>query len=172
VSGSTLTTTISGLTPGTSYTFTVVATNAIGPGPASAPSNSVTAISVPSTTTNVTATPADGSAILNWTAPSSDGGSAIKGYIVTPYLNGVAQTPITFNQPNLTEVVFGLTNGQTYTFTVAAFNAAGSGPASSQSNSVVPDPSSRQPTAQGPTSPAGTRAGVNQASPAPVPPGR
>jgi hypothetical protein len=121
---------------------------------------------------NVTATAADGSAILSWTAPSSDGGSAIKGYRVTPYLNGVAQTPITFNQPNTTEVVFGLTNGQNYTFTVTAFNAAGSGPVSGQSNSVVPNPSLRQPASQGPTSPAGTRAGVNQASPAPIPIGR
>ena len=37
---------------------------------------------VPGAPTNVTATPGDGSAVVNWTAPASDGGSAIDGYTV------------------------------------------------------------------------------------------
>jgi hypothetical protein len=158
---------------GTPYTFTVVATNSNGPGPASAPSNSITAITVPSAPTSVTATGADGSAIVSWTAPSSDGGSAIQGYAVTPYINGVAQAPVTFNQPNQTEVIFGLTNGVAYTFTVTALNAAGGGAGSGQSNSATPNQSLRQPSAQGPSSSApGGRAPIVQSSPAPAPPGR
>ena len=42
VDGTTLTTTIAGLTNGTTYTFTVVAASDAGPSPSSAPSNSVT----------------------------------------------------------------------------------------------------------------------------------
>jgi hypothetical protein len=172
VSGSTFSTVIAGLTLGTPYTFTVVATNANGPGPASAPSNSITAITVPTAPTSVTATAADSSAVVSWAAPSSNGGSAVVGYTVTPYINGVAQTPITFNQPNQTEAVFGLTNGVTYTFTVTAFNAAGGGSGSGQSNSIVPTSSVRPPSAQGPSSPGAPRDPVNPSSPVPAPPGR
>jgi hypothetical protein len=169
VSGTTLGTTVSGLTAGTSYTFTVVATNAIGPGSVSQPSNSIVAVTVPGVPTSVVATASGGSAILKWLAPASNGGSPVTGYVVTPYANGVTPgTPVTFNQTNLMEVVFGLTNGVPYTFTVAAVNAAGSGAASSPCSSVTPSPSLRQPSAQGASSvpPRGTTVG---SSPAPSP---
>jgi hypothetical protein len=42
VAGSSTSATVTGLTNGTPYTFTVQATNAIGPGPSSSPSNAVT----------------------------------------------------------------------------------------------------------------------------------
>jgi chitodextrinase len=46
---------VSGLTNGTSYTFTVHATNTIGNGPESAPSNAVTPSGLPGAPTNVVA---------------------------------------------------------------------------------------------------------------------
>ena len=87
-------------------------------------------------------TPGDKSVALSWTAPNSDGGSPITGYVVTPYLNGTAQTPIKTNSTATTYTVTGLTNGTTYTFTVAASNAIGTGSPSTASAAVTPTPPS------------------------------
>jgi Domain of unknown function (DUF1929)/Fibronectin type III domain/Kelch motif len=133
--------TISGLTNGVTYTFTVTATNAVGTGPASAPSNAVTptAPTAPAAPTGVTATASNAAATVTWTAPSS-GGSAITSYTVTPYLGGTAQTPttVTGSPPATTATITGLANGSSYTFTVTATNAVGAGPPSAASNAVTP----------------------------------
>ena len=135
-------TTVTGLTNGTTYTFTVSATNAIGTGPASAASNAVTPSppTAPGAPTGVTATAGNGSANVTWTAPASNGGSAITSYTVTPYIGSTAQTPVTVtgSPPATSTTVTGLTNGTTYTFTVSATNAIGTGPASTASNAVTP----------------------------------
>src|SRR5207237_1374619 len=75
--------TVSGLTNGTAYTFTVTAPNVAGDGAASAPSSAVTPSTIPGAPTGVGAVPGDGSATVSWTAPASDGGSAITGYTIT-----------------------------------------------------------------------------------------
>ncbi len=58
------------LTNGTPYTFTVVATNGLGPGDASDPSNSVTPLpaTLPGAPTNVSAIGFDSSAVVSWSA--------------------------------------------------------------------------------------------------------
>jgi hypothetical protein len=125
--------TITGLTNGTAYTFTVTATNANGIGPVSPASNSVTPSAVPGAPTIGTATKGNAQAIVTFTAPGSNGGSAIIGYTVTSSPGGItaagSTSPI---------IVTGLTNGTAYTFTVIATNVNGTGSASSASNSVTP----------------------------------
>ncbi|MCX6255325.1 MAG: fibronectin type III domain-containing protein [Bacteroidia bacterium] len=125
--------TVTGLTNGTAYTFTVTATNAIGTSLASSTSNSVTPSTVPGAPTIGTATKGNAQATVTFTAPGSNGGSAITGYTVTSspgsFTGTGSASPIT---------VAGLTNGIAYTFTVTATNANGTGPASSASNSVTP----------------------------------
>ena len=54
--GTTSPVTVSGLSSNTAYTFTVVATNAVGSSPASASSNSVTITTVPATPADPVAT--------------------------------------------------------------------------------------------------------------------
>ncbi len=131
--------TLTGLTAGASYTFTVAVVNAVGTGPASPQSNAVVPYTVPGRPTITAATAGDLSATLTWSPPASNGGSAITGYVVTPYLNGVAQTPVSYPSTATTQTVTGLTAGASYTFTVAAVNAAGTGLPSTVSTTVTPN---------------------------------
>nr|WP_230209349.1 DUF4082 domain-containing protein [Tetrasphaera sp. HKS02] len=151
--------TISGLTNGTAYTFTVSATNAVGTGLPSAQSASVTPATRPASPTAVTATAGSGSAVVSWTAPSS-GGSPITLYTVTPYIGNTAQAPVTVSgSPPATSVaVTGLTNGTAYTFTVSATNSVGTGPESAASNAVTPA------TVSAPGAPTGVTATAGNAS--------
>jgi hypothetical protein len=137
---------VTGLTNGMAYTFTVASTNAAGLSTVSTASNSVTpdasiVTTAPSAPVIGVATAADGEATVNFTAPTSDGGSGITNYVVTIYPQGThaygSGSPI---------VVTGLTNGVDYTFTVAAGNDVGSSAESAMSNTVKPGGSAPAPT--------------------------
>jgi hypothetical protein len=156
--------TVSGLTNGTTYTFRIAATNAIGTGAQSADSNPVTPRTVPDAPTTVTATPGIAQATVHWTAPASNGGSAITGYDVTRYVAGVAQGTTSVGAVTQT-TVGGLTNGTAYTFKVAAKNVAGTGAQSPASNAVTPWPAPDPPTGVSATPGAG-QATVNWTAPA------
>jgi hypothetical protein len=131
---------VSALTNGTAYTFTVAAINSAGTGAPSSPSGSVTpaAAELPGAPTAVTGTASDGAVKLSWNAPSSDGGSSITGYRITPYIGSTAQTPVVTTDDSTSDKVTGLTDGTAYTFTVAAINSVGTGPDSDPSAAVTP----------------------------------
>jgi hypothetical protein len=133
-------TTVTGLETGTTYTFTVRATNANGAGAESAPSNAVTPRTavVPTAPTGVAAQPASRSARVTWTLPTSDGASAITSQTVTPYLGSTAHTPTQVSATATSATITGLENGRAYTFRVTATNGVGTSPASAPSSAVTP----------------------------------
>jgi ankyrin repeat protein len=133
--------TITGLTNGTEYRFRVQAINAVGTSAYSKVTNPVTpAITVPGAPTVATAIAGDGQATVSWTAPASNGGSPVTGYVVTPYIGYFPLPSQAFASTATTQVVTGLTNATTYRFRVQAVNAIGTGGYSTASNAVTPAP--------------------------------
>ncbi len=156
---------VSGLTNGTAYTFTVVATNAAGNGPASAASAPVTPATIPGKPGITSATRGDKLVTVQWTAPASNGGDPITSYVVTASPGGATATLTCPPCSTLTAAVTGLTNGTAYTFTVAAVNTVGTGTASDPSSSVTPSTTPDAPAA--PTASAGdSKANVSWSPPA------
>ncbi len=116
--------TITGLTNGTAYTFTVAATNTAGTSPASAPSAAVTPATKPSRVAKPTVKVKGRKAIVKWAAPSDDGGSPIAGYRVV--VNGKART----TGADARKLVLKRLKSGRYKVKVAAVNAVGAGPTS------------------------------------------
>ena len=138
--GNVTSTLISRLTNGTPYTFRVAAINAIGTG-TSRPTRTRSRRSPPPPSRVRppigTATAGNAQATVTWSAPASNGGSAITGYVVTPYIGTTAQSSTTVGNVTST-LISPLTNGTSYTFRVAAINAIGTGNQSADSNAVTP----------------------------------
>ncbi|MCA1843563.1 MAG: fibronectin type III domain-containing protein, partial [Actinobacteria bacterium] len=123
-SGAQTAATVPGLTNGQTYTFTVVAVNAVGNSAPSAPSNAVRPEGPPGPPGDVSATAGNGEATITWTA-APDGGSAITGYVVAATDGSVAAQ---VGGDARSAILTGLANVTAYRFTVTARNAHGLGP--------------------------------------------
>lgn len=132
--------TVSGLTNGTAYTFTVVAENAVGPGPTSTPSNSITPSTTPTIqtlqVTNIGLTSAD------FNASSTDtGGSDIltRGFEYgtdTSYGSSLDENGV-FAIEDYALSITTLTCGTMYHIRAFATNSAGTGYGSDESFSTT-----------------------------------
>ena len=119
--------TVTGLTNGTTYSFTVDAVNdaqlhSAQSGPASA--TPVAPVTAPGAPSGLTAAAGDAQVSLSWQAPSSDGGTAVTSYNV--YQGGRKAATVS----GTGATVRNLANGTRYSFTVTAVNRVGEGPAS------------------------------------------
>jgi predicted phage tail protein len=126
---------VQGLSNGTAYTFRVTAFNSVGQSQASEPSIEVKLQAVPSAPSKVTVYRNGTSVTVKWMQPRSDGGSAIRNFVVTasPSSRGC--------RTRKQECTFaGLPAGESYVFTVQAQNRTGLGPSTSSNSILVPVP--------------------------------
>jgi hypothetical protein len=130
--------TVTGLTDGGRYTFTVTAINAIGESWASAPSSSIAIVSAPDPPASLIAEYAgNGQVVLTYTPPLHDGGSPIFAYSVTSNPAGWGASCLNSCTTN-TFTLFGLANGTTYQFAITATNAIGTSTATLSNRITLP----------------------------------
>jgi hypothetical protein len=143
---------IEGLTPGATYTFTLIAHNSVGASASSQASTPFLAPTVPAAPA-ISAVVATGtnSALVTYTVPTFDGGSPVSSYTVTSIPGGIQATA--FRATAGTIDVTGLISSTSYTFTIVANNSAGSSPPSTASASITtltPPPPEPAPSVEAP----------------------
>jgi fibronectin type III domain protein len=129
---------VTGLVNGTTYTVAVRAVNLFGAGPLSAQSNPVTPVGLPDAPTAVVASRGNTTADVSWTAPASNGGGTVTGWILQVRTGATVVRTIPLTGAATATTVTGLTNGTAYNFRVQAVNAVGAGALSTASNTVTP----------------------------------
>ena len=125
---------VSSLENGLAYACSVVATNAAGSSAASSVS-SATPRTTPGAPTLDSLTAGNGQIEVAFTAPVADGGNTISGYTASCVSSG--SPAVTSTGVSSPIMITGLTNGTSYTCSVAAANVVGAS-ASSGTNSETP----------------------------------
>jgi hypothetical protein len=148
---------ITGLTSGSTYSFSVVAINSKGSSPSSIASAPALAPTIPNAPgiTKVVATGTN-SAQLTFTAPLDNGGSPITSFVATSN-PGSLQTTV-YQSDGGTINITNLSHSTSYTFSLKAINAAGSSLPSSTSPSITTatPPPPPEPVAVAPSAPIDT----------------
>ena len=157
--GADLTETIHGISAGEHYSFEVRAVNKAGVSPPTTDKlHPVDTRSPPGVPLNLTATPGDRQAILEWEPPASNGGAEISQYEYR-FTQGVSvpdDTAWLSAGMALTVTVNGLINGQPCAFEVRAVNEIGAGPAA-PATADLPIPATVPAAPRGLTAAAGER---------------
>jgi fibronectin type 3 domain-containing protein len=122
------------LSPGKQYFFTVVAVDAGGSSMASAEANGTTIANPPA---GLAAGAGNGSVSLTWSA--SAGAASYNVYEGTSS-SGEGTQPVQTGVSGTSATVGGLSNGKKYYFTVAAVDAGGVSPASSEASATPAAP--------------------------------
>lgn len=92
-------------------------------------------VSFPNAPTSVHATSTTQQITVSWTAPTSNGGTAITGYKIYSSADGYASVVGTVT--DVSASITGLSHGTFYAFKVSAVNAVGEGSRSTQSNNTT-----------------------------------
>jgi predicted phage tail protein len=165
--------TVTGLAGGTTYYFRVTAVNAVSEGPASAEASATVTMppAEPGPPTGLTAASGGGRVRLSWTAPASNGGSPVTGYIIYQGTSPGGESAALVNGSMVKATgytVTGLANGTTYYFRVAAVNAVGQGRESGETSATPVSPVSPAPGTTSASATSASRApGTTSASGAP-----
>ncbi len=132
--------TLTGLSNGGAYMFTVSASNAMGAGPTSGFSNVVTPAGAPGVPGSVAAVAGNGQISASW-APAAGNGASVSGYTVDAYAGGNLVGSVTVaGTASTAQLTQGIVNGTAYTVTVAASNAVGTGAPSPATPAVTAAP--------------------------------
>ncbi len=129
--------TLTGLTPGLVWSVRIKAHNACGSASSYSSAVSTTPYGVPGAPTIIGATPENGQSTVSWSAPASNGGSAIDYYQVYYGITASPTTPFGSTTASLSQLITGLNNGVLYYFRVVAHNACGNGAYSGDATALI-----------------------------------
>jgi hypothetical protein len=131
------------VTSGTTYYYTVAAENSVGIGPQSNEvSANASSPTIPGAPLNLTASASGSSIVLNWHAPTSNGGAAITAYNIYRATASGSEAFYTAVGNVHTYTDSGVTAGTTYYYEVSANNSVGEGSLSNEANATPTNASS------------------------------